>query len=129
MEFLDEKLFEKDLKSIAMWLNVESIAAVDVQLTKMKLSEFRKQIDEMEATYEEFPKDKKRSQRIYNKIKEGAPPQPIFIEKEDPTLFVMEGRHRMVAFKWLGFEEIIVAKVSKKDLKLEFKHKNIKKLK
>ena len=36
----------------------------------------------------------------------------------------MEGRHRIVAFKWFGLNEIIVAEVSeyKPELKLETKH-------
>lgn len=50
-------------------------------------------------------------------------PQPIYVGKDDPNNFIMEGRHRVVAFKWFGLNEIIVAEVSelKPELKLEAK--------
>ncbi len=48
--------------------------------------------------------------------------QELF-EKEDQNKFIMEGRHRIVAFKWLGLDEIVVAKVNKKDIKPKFKPK------
>lgn len=123
MDILNQKLFEKDLRSIAMWLNVESITHLDINLTKMKISDFSIQIDEMEKSYINFPKEKERTLKIYNKIKNGETPQPIFIEKDDENKFIMEGRHRIVAFKWLGLEEIVVAKVNKKDFKSKPKFK------
>lgn len=123
MEFFDKELFEKDLRSIALWLNVESIEHIDVKFSKMSLSMFEKQITEMEKTYEDFPKEKARTERIYNKLKKGEAPLPIFIQNGDDHNFIMEGRHRIVAFKWLGLEEVVVAKVQEKvlDLKLKFK--------
>jgi hypothetical protein len=123
MDFFDKELFEKDLRSIALWLNVESIEHIDITLSKMSLSNFANQITEMEKSYPEFPKEKERTQRIYNKLKKGEAPLPIFIQNGDENNFIMEGRHRIVAFKWLGLEEVIVAKVQEKTLELKVKLK------
>lgn len=123
MEFLDKDLFEKDLQSIALWLNVESVGHVHVKIKKIHIDTFAKQINEMEETYKEFPLEKKRTQKIFDKLNNGEMPQPIYVGKDDPDNFIMEGRHRVVAFKWFGLNEIIVAEVSelKPELKLEAK--------
>lgn len=123
MEFLDKDLFEKDLQSIALWLNVESVGHVHVKIKKIHIDTFEKQINEMEETYKEFPLEKKRTQKIFDKLNNGEMPQPIYVGKDDPNNFIMEGRHRVVAFKWFGLNEIIVAEVSelKPELKLEAK--------
>jgi hypothetical protein len=123
MEFLDKDLFEKDLQSIALWLNVESVGHVHVKIKKIHIDTFEKQINEMEETYKEFPLEKKRTQKIFDKLNNGEMPQPIYVGKDDPNNFIMEGRHRVVAFKWFGLNEIIVAEVSeqKPELTLESK--------
>lgn len=123
MEFLDKALFEKDLESIALWLNVESVSHVDVKIKKISIDFFEKQINEMEDSYKEYPLEKKRTQKIFDKLNNGEMPQPIYVGKNDPDNFIMEGRHRIVAFKWFGLNEIIVAEVSelKPELTLEVK--------
>jgi hypothetical protein len=123
MDFLDKDLFEKDLQSIALWLNVESVGHVHVKIKKIHIDTFEKQINEMEETYKEFPLEKKRTQKIFDKLNNGEMPQPIYVGKDDPNNFIMEGRHRVVAFKWFGLNEIIVAEVSeqKPELTLESK--------
>jgi len=123
MEFLDKALFEKDLESIALWLNVESVGHIDVKIKKISINTFEKQINEMEDSYKEYPLEKKRTQKILDKLNNGEMPQPIYVEKNDPHNYIMEGRHRIVAFKWFGLNEVIVAEVSeyKPELKLEVK--------
>lgn len=128
MDFLDKKLFEKDLESIALWLNVESVSHVDVNIKKIDIKTFENQIKEMEDSYKEFPLEKKRTQKILEKLNNGEMPQPIYINKDDPHNFIMEGRHRIVAFKWFGLNEILVAEVSeyKPELKLDVKPPKLK---
>lgn len=123
MEFLDKALFEKDLESIALWLNVESVSHIDVKIKKISINTFEKQINEMEDSYKDFPLEKKRTQKILDKLNNGEMPQPIYVGKDDPHNYIMEGRHRIVAFKWFGLNEVIVAEVSeyKPELKLEIK--------
>jgi hypothetical protein len=128
MDFLDKKLFEKDLESIALWLNVESVSHVDVNIKKIDIKTFENQIKEMEDSYKEFPLEKKRTQKILEKLNNGEMPQPIYVNKDDPHNFIMEGRHRIVAFKWFGLNEILVAEVSeyKPELKLDVKPPKLK---
>lgn len=123
MEFLDKVLFEKDLESIALWLNVESVGHIDVKIKKINISLFENQIKEMEDSYKEFPLEKKRTQKIFDKLNNGEMPQPVYVIKDDPDNYIKEGKHRIVAFKWFGLNEIIVAEVSelKPELKLEAK--------
>jgi len=121
MDYLDKELFEQDLQSIALWLNVENVSQIAITMKSMSIDIFKHHIESMEASYEKFPLEEKRTKKIFSKIKNGAQPQPIFIEKNDPDNFIMEGRHRLVAFKWLGIQEVLIAEVSKNELTLENK--------
>lgn len=53
-------------------------------------------------------------------LKNGEKPIPIYVEKDDPHNFIMEGRHRIVAFYLMGFKDVEVARCS---LKIENKNK------
>jgi hypothetical protein len=66
----------------------------------------------MYGTYDEFPEDEERTNRILKLLKRGAQPLPIYVEAGDPDFFVMEGRHRMVAFWLAEMKTIPVAYVS-----------------
>lgn len=127
MHYLNQDLFEKDLESITLWLNVESIKQIDVSMKLVNIETFQSQIDELESTFDECPEDKQRAINIFKNLKTGDAPQPIFVEKDDPKNFVMEGKHRIVAFKWFGLTEVLVAEVSKNNQKLEPKLKSVKK--
>lgn len=111
---LDQELHLKDLKDLAEWLGASSVGEIEIVFEMMPISLFEEAINSMESTYDEFPKDKARTKKIYKKLLDGESPQPIYIENGDSSNFVMEGRHRMVAFKWFKLEEVLVGKVSKK---------------
>ena len=111
---------QQDLKEVGEWLGT-SADNVKIELKKEPISKFEKQIKEMYGTYDEFPKDAKRTNKILNQLKRGEEVLPIYVEKNDKHLFVMEGRHRMVAF-WLNkMKEIPVAYVSKKNISEDYK--------
>ena len=111
---------QQDLKDVSEWLGT-SADNVKVELKKEPISKFEKQIKEMHGTYDEFPKDERRTNKILNQLKRGEEALPIYVEKNDKHLFVMEGRHRMVAF-WLNkMKEIPVAYVSKKNISEDYK--------
>lgn len=112
---LNEELHHKDLKDVKDWMNVKSTDNLVLEKGFLSISSLLKQINEMESTYEEFPKDKNRTLKIFKELKKGKNPEPLYIEKGDESLFVMEGRHRMVAFKWYGLENIPIIFVSKKN--------------
>jgi hypothetical protein len=69
---------------------------------------FNSQISEMELSYINFPKELKRTEKIFNLLKNGEKPKPIFIKLNDKDKFIMEGRHRIVAFKWFDLKNIPV---------------------
>ena len=111
---------QQDLKDVSEWLGT-SADNVKVELKKEPISKFEKQIKEMHGTYDEFPKDARRTNKILNQLKRGEEVLPIYVEKNDKHLFVMEGRHRMVAF-WLNkMKEIPVAYVSKKNISEDYR--------
>lgn len=106
---------KKDLASVAQWLNAKPDEIV-VHIRHEPIGKFLGQIKEMYGTYSEFPKDARRTEKIMQMLKQGAPMLPIYVEEDDPDLFVMEGRHRMVAFYLIGAKTIPVAYVSKTTL-------------
>lgn len=108
MNIMDENLHKNDLSKIAGWISAKCINQIETHIVKLPISIFLKQIKEMESTYKEFPKDKKRTEKIFKLLESGKSIQPIYVEDGDKSLFVMEGRHRMVAFLWKGLEEIDV---------------------
>lgn len=105
---MDTNLHKNDLSKVAGWIGANSVEQIETNIVKLPISIFLKQIKEMESTYKEFPKDKKRTEKIFKLLESGNSIQPIYVEDGDKSLFVMEGRHRMVAFLWKGFEEIDV---------------------
>ena len=103
---------QQDLDDVADWLNTTP-DNLSVEVKQEPIEKFIKQIREMYGTYDEFPEDEERTSRILKLLKRGAKPLPIYVEANDPDLFVMEGRHRMVAFCLAGMKTIPVAYASK----------------
>lgn len=105
---------DSDLKDVAEWLRT-TVDDLDIDYKSEPMSLYEKSAKEMYESYDEFPKDKKRTDKIIKLLKKGERPLPIYVEKGDPHNFVMEGRHRMVAFYLLGYKEVMVARVSSKN--------------
>lgn len=114
-EILEYNHNESDLEDVADWLQTTK-ENLHIEIVYEPIEKFKKQIIEMYDTYDEFPKDGKRTNRILKMLGKGEKPLPIYVEKNDPYLFVMEGRHRMVAFYLYNMEKIPVAYVSKKEI-------------
>jgi len=104
---------DSDLKDVASWMDT-TVDNLHIEVDMVPIEHFKKQIEEMHSTYEEYPNDASRTEKIIDQIKSGATPLPVYIDISDPTGFVMEGRHRMVAFWLLGMKEIPVAYVYNK---------------
>lgn len=102
-----------DIKSVSEWMNT-SVDNLIIDIKQEPIDKFISSIKEMYSTYEEFPRDAQRTKKIITLLKNGELPLPIYVEKNDPHLFVMEGRHRMVAFWLYGLTTIPVAYYSKK---------------
>ena len=102
---------QQDLKDVAGWMNTTP-DKINVVVKQEPIERFIEQIREMYSTYDEFSEDEQRTNRILKLLKRGAQPLPIYVEANDPDLFVMEGRHRMVAFWLAGMTTIPVAYTS-----------------
>ncbi len=103
----------EDLASVAQWLSAAP-DQIEVHIKQEPIDKFLGQIKEMHGTFSEFPKDERRTNKILRLLKQGATPMPMYVEQGDKDLFVMEGRHRMVAFWLAGMTTVPVAYVSKK---------------
>ena len=102
-----------DIRAVADWFHT-TYDNLEINVVQEPITKFINQINMLYSTYGNFPKDSKRTKKIMKEIKNTDKLFPIYVENGDPSLFVMEGRHRMVAFMLLGFKEIPVAYVSKK---------------
>jgi uncharacterized protein YfbU (UPF0304 family) len=110
---MKKTITEKDIKSVSEWLNT-NVEDLIIEYTIESMSAYEIQAKEMKKTFVEFPKDEKRMLKILDLLKKGYEILPIYVEKNDPHNFIMEGRHRIVAFLELGLTEILVARSSTK---------------
>ncbi len=109
-DFIDPT--SSDCQDVAEWLHTTP-DNLSIEIVQEPIEKFITQIKEMYHTYDEFPKDAKRTRKIIQAIKQGGKILPIYVERNDPHKFVMEGRHRMVAFWLLKINIIPVAYVTK----------------
>lgn len=101
---------ENDLAHVGEWVHGEPTFRLKVEPMEM----FRERAEYLLSTYSDFPKDKARTNKIVRELEAGAPQRPIFCEAEafsDEDSFIMEGRHRIVAFYRLGYETVPVVYV------------------
>jgi len=101
-----------DLNDISQWLRCTPQQLV-LRQTSLPLTFFHQTAEDMLATFDEFPEDEARMQKILAAIRNGAPVLPVFIEDGDEHHFIMEGRHRIVAFYLAGIKAVPVAFVCK----------------
>lgn len=105
---INERLHYDDLIHVAQWFGDSDTQQIITRFAIVPITTFDAQITQMQATYTTFPADKKRTQAIVRRLRAGEPMQPIYIEEDDPSFFVMEGRHRLVAFYWQGIPTVTV---------------------
>jgi len=96
-----------DIKDVGEWLD-KNIEDIEFYYKVESIEMFKDTAVEMESTYGEFTDEEERTRYILSLIKDGEKIMPIFVEKNDADKFIMEGRHRIVAFMWLGLKEIPV---------------------
>jgi len=87
----------EDVRDVADWLKKPADQII-WQSKEIPASVFEHQVLEMIDSYKHFPKDKERTKKIMNIVRAGGKPQPVFVEANDPSHFILEGRHRIVAF-------------------------------
>ena len=102
-----------DLADVADWLDTTP-DNLHVELKVEPMSMFAQQAAEMLDSFDEFPDDASRTQKISNLLLQGERKYPVYVEMGDPSHFVMEGRHRLVALYTKGYDTILVAYVTRK---------------
>jgi len=110
---------DSDLKDVASWMNT-TVDNLHIEVEMVPIEHFEKRIKEMYNTYDSYPDDAHRTNKIIDNIKSGSKPLPVYVDISDPYMDVMEGRHRMVAFWLLGMKEIPVAYVFNKSKHSEY---------
>ena len=101
----------EDVKDVGEWLH-KDIKDIKYYYKDEPFEMFKSTAIEMEGTYDEFTDERERTKKIYKLLVDGNKPKPIFVELNDVNKFIMEGRHRIVAFMWYGLDEIPVIYVN-----------------
>lgn len=101
-----------DLMDVAKWLKCKP-HQLALRKASLPAETFRELVSGLVESYDHLPGERKRMKKILNEIKNGAPLLPIFIEEDDPENFIMEGRHRIVAFLMAGLSAVPVLFASK----------------
>lgn len=100
-----DKIYSKE------WLNALSFDDLEFKTKKESIKQFEKQISDVKEYGDD--EDFERIETIKDLLNTGEKPWPIYVDDAHNN-FVMEGRHKMVAFYDLGIEEIDVCRVTKK---------------
>ena len=98
---------KRDVIDVGEWLH-KPIDEIKFYYKEEPITLFSDTIHEMESTYDEFVKDRKRTEYIVDLLDDGNKPMAIFVELNDKDKFIMEGRHRIVAFSWFGMNTVPV---------------------
>jgi hypothetical protein len=98
-----------DVYDVSEWLS-KPLEGIEFKLVYEPISKFLDVAKDLEGTYINFPSEKRRTKNIYNLIKSGADVKAIFVDINDG--FILEGRHRIVAFMWMNLQTIPVVYVS-----------------
>ena len=96
-----------DIKYVGEWLN-KPIQEIKYYYKEEPITMFINTIKSMESTYDEFVDERYRTEYIVDLLEDGNKPMAIFIELNDENNFIMEGRHRIVAFSWFGLNKVPV---------------------
>jgi hypothetical protein len=102
LEFISyEKLLDiypeiiNDLIDIGLWMKTPP-ENLKYKLKMESIEKFKYTAEGMLETYQTFPQDAKRTNRIVKILNKTKRMLPIFVNPD--TNFIMEGRHRIVAF-------------------------------
>lgn len=106
------KTLSADLADVAKWLKCKP-QQLGLRKASLPAELFRELVSGLVESYDHFPAEKHRMEKILKEVERGAPLLPVFIEEDDPENFIMEGRHRIVAFLMAGVTTVPVLFASK----------------
>jgi hypothetical protein len=101
-----------DIKSVSEWMTCD-VEALRFRLVSEPADLFANMVKNLLVSYDQFPKERTRANRVAKLLRAGQSAWPVFIEQGDPERFIMEGRHRIVAFLGTGRNHVPVAYVTK----------------
>jgi len=99
-----------DVEDVGEWLN-KPIEKIKYYYKEEPISMFYDTIEYMESTFKKFTDERNRTEYIVDLLEKGNKPMAIFVEINDKNNFIMEGRHRIVAFSWFGLNKVPVVYV------------------
>ena len=103
-----------DLDDAIEWFPGKEVSFIVKENVPMSI--FNNQALEMLSTYDEFPQEAKRTAKIKQLILKGGKQLPIFVDTIDiGHNFIVEGRHRIVAFYELGLTSVTVIEIVKSE--------------
>jgi hypothetical protein len=100
---------EEDLKNVSEWLD-KDIENINFEFEWEDINKFKKQIEEMENVMEYELEDLEKVENILSLLQKEEIPYAIFVNKSDN--FILEGRHRIVAFHLFGMKLVPIYYVS-----------------
>lgn len=96
----------QDVEDVAEWLNCD-VGQLRFSVSEVSITQYTEVIENLLGSYDRFPKDAARTRKILKALKDGKPQRPIFVDPSDG--FIMEGRHRIVAFHLFGATSVPTA--------------------
>jgi hypothetical protein len=113
IEDISQYVAHDDIKSVKEWFR--SRKSLKFYYRPMPIDTFEEQITTAEQSYKKFPNDAKRTQKIVNILKNGGLPYCVFVEAQDFSYSILEGRHRIVAFNRMNMDSVPVIFVYPED--------------
>jgi hypothetical protein len=110
------RMANDDLLNVSEWLRC-GVDEIEIRFETVSIDVFRITIDECRSTYLEFPEDEARMNVIAEKLHAGDTDFAVFVQDGDTYNFILEGRHRIVAFDEVGMDEVLVAYVRQRSTK------------
>jgi len=101
-----------DLADVAKWMEC-GIEELSLCMAEEPMAGYSELAARLLDSHRDFPDDARRTRRILRLLKEGERQLPVFVDDRDG--FLMEGRHRVVAFKMAGVESLTVVRVRRNE--------------
>lgn len=99
---------QDDIENVSQWLGC-SVSNLSFTLDIEPMANRAAFATDLLSTYPCFPRDERRTNAVRKALKCGSTAWPIFVDAVDG--FLMEGRHRIVAFYLEGRQTVNVVRV------------------
>jgi len=101
-----------DLADVAKWMEC-GMEELSLRVSAEPMAGFADLAAYLLDSQRTFPNDARRTRKILRLLREGERQLPVFVDDRDG--FLMEGRHRVVAFHMAGLEMLTVVRVRRNE--------------